>query len=117
MNDHRHSSVTTLGVLPIPPGHSIEVRFYDESDRFASRKEAPVVVDLDAGITYGQHWHFLDANGAQVGTPMALPAQVRADLPVRRTILGRVAATQVTWTTVGHPFPQTTITFEVMSSS
>jgi hypothetical protein len=105
-------SILTIGVIPIPVGHRIEARFYDEAERYMSRQESPVIVDLDTGIVYGHHWHFADINGATVGVPMPLPATVRADLPTVRRIFGRVTSTQVTWIVINHPFPQTTLHVE-----
>jgi hypothetical protein len=61
--------------------------------------------------------HFRDVRGVTVGVPIELPSEVRADLPVRREILGRVMSTQVVWTNIGHPYPQTTLFVEVISSS
>jgi hypothetical protein len=108
-------SILTIGVIPIPVGHRIEARFYDESDAYASRRESPVIIDLDTGIVYGHHWHFADINGASVGDPMSLPATVRAELPTVRRVVGRVTATQVTWTVIHHPCPQTMLHIEPMS--
>jgi len=103
------SSFRTTGVLPIPAGHTIEATFYKRPD---DKDEAVVVVDLDTGITYGQHWHFTETRGFTVGEPVPLPNEVRRDLQLLKTVRGRVTDTQIAWIVINHPWPQTTIYFE-----
>lgn len=94
-------------------GAEIVKRFYPRGAAAGAPASAPLVVDLDTGITYAQHSHFRDMKDVVNGTVADLPLEVRTDRPVR-VVRGRVTRTQIVWIVleVGASFPQTTLFFE-----
>jgi hypothetical protein len=105
------SSVTVIGVVPIPAGHTIEVHTFASEELGGRKLNDPLIVDLDDGVTYGEHWHFASLNSFTIGKTIKLPAEVREDLRKGGKQMGRVAYAQVVWILTQHPFPQTTIYF------
>jgi hypothetical protein len=94
-------------------GADIMRKFHPSGAALGAPPTAPLVVDVDTGVTYAQHSHFRDMREVVNGTVVDLPLEVRTDRPVR-VVRGRVTRTQIVWMVleVGASFPQTTLFFE-----
>jgi hypothetical protein len=108
--------VHMMGVVPIPVGHRVEVRVVCRDVAvFGTKLEpqplAPLVVDLDTGIVYGESWHFQEISMYQPGIPrLELPMVPRHDLREAGRWHGRVTATRVAWIGGGaSSYPQTSL--------
>lgn len=98
-------TVNFHGVAPVPVGHRVEVRWYQEMiaglfGGSTSREEPtrPWIRDLDSGVVYATHWLFLDG-GVYLTEINVRNTEVRPTLRIIETLTGKVLSCHVT--TVG----------------
>jgi hypothetical protein len=113
---------TLQHVAPIPVGHRVELQFFEEagSGGLFKKGEAnlhePMVRDLDTGVIYASHWHFVDrASITQTSYFTKVNAYPPAPLPALKPagrVLGRVLACRVITECMGSQIfkVQTTLT-------
>jgi len=90
---------TVVHVAPVPVGHRVEIRFFEAGRGLFSKapkvaRDAPLITDLDTGVVYGSHWHYVKSAGiaSSAFDPDTPPADVRPDLVTAEVVTGRVVS-------------------------
>lgn len=119
-----HQTFTLQQIAPIPIGHRVELQFFEEAasaglfkkDTAEPNWHEPMARDLDTGVIYASHWHFVErssmgtnAHFAKVNT---YPPNVLARLKPAARVVGRVVYCRVITESVGSGIfkVQTTLT-------
>ncbi|WP_437723519.1 hypothetical protein [Sorangium sp. So ce861] len=115
---------TLQHVAPIPIGHRVELQFFEEAqfaglfkkDQAQVNVNEPLVRDLDTGVIYASHWHFVERASMTQATLFAkvntYPPNPLPSLKPAGRVLGRVLACRVLTECVGSQIfkVQTTLT-------
>ncbi len=99
--------VVLLVAAPIPVGHRVQVVHLVEPNDHTIDRIA--VVDLEAGIRYGDMRCFERVTGITSNTPRLLPMTLREDLALKAQYWGRVAGCQVAGMGFADRWIQTTL--------
>ena len=94
-------TVHVLGMAPIPVGHRVEIRWYQElvatplgGRQKRQEPQKPWIKDLDDGVIYAGHWLFV-AGGVYGDRVNVGTRELRPTLELTRSLVGRVLSTQV----------------------
>ena len=102
--------ITVVLVAPVPVGHRVQVRWYEEvlrglvpgQERRDGRPSEPVIEDLDTGITYQSEWPVGASRRRSPDEPYELGAMILPDHQLVRTLEGICSACRVV-TIRGYP--------------